>query len=180
MSNSTPSESPAYIRVPLGYDTYALIDAADAAIAIQYRWTRLKQPGGNMYARANVYHGHGQSETVYLHRVLMQPPDGMDVDHINGDTLDCRRSNMRICTEQENTYNRRKRRTAKRSRYVGVFQVASAPNRWYARIMQDGRAFPLGGHGTEEEAARAYDRAAKMLRGEFAYLNFPDESEAAA
>lgn len=176
MSNSTPSDSPAYIRIPLGYETFALIDAADAALVVQWRWRRLVLPGGLIYANGQ-RQIDGVREDVYLHVLLMQPPPGLTVDHANGNALDCRRENMRLATRQEQARNRRHKRGAK-TPYKGVFQVPGS-SRWYARITVNGRTISLGGHDTPEDAARTYDSAARMHFGEFARVNFPDESEAA-
>jgi len=105
----------------------------------------------------------------------MQPPPGMMIDHINGNGLDDRRANMRTCTNQQNMRNLRKRRSGS-SIYKGVY-YDKRRRTWYARICHNGKNIHLGTFATEIEAARAYDRAARRLFGEFARLNFPDEVE---
>jgi AP2 domain. len=175
MSNHISSPDDSYIRVPLGYNKFALIDREDAVIVVQWRCRAQKLPGGKIYVNCHRTID-GVREDTTLHRLLMQPPPDMDVDHRNGDSLDCRRENMRICTQQQNTFNRRKRRDS-RQPYVGI---RPAPNgiRWYAYISCDRKQTYLGSFATPEEAARAYDAKAKETRGEFAYLNFPEEEAA--
>jgi hypothetical protein len=107
--------------------------------------------------------------TLILHRLVMNCPDGMVVDHINGDGLDNRKHNLRICTIAQNQKNLRKLKKTACS-YRGV--VKHGP-KFMARI-GDGGAVYLGSFSTEIEAALAYDHAAKQMFGEFARLNFPD------
>ena len=93
---------------------------------------------------------------------------GTLVDHINRNTLDNRRENLRACTRNESNQNRKG--GGKASPYKGVHR--SSVNRWGAVIRANGRNTWLGTFVNEEDAARAYDRAALEAYGEFAYLNF--------
>ncbi len=109
---------------------------------------------------------------VRLHREIMNAPDGFDVDHINGDRLDNSRRNLRICTRQQNLRNSRKR-TSTSSKYKGVCFYRSR-NKWIAYVgIGETKSKHLGYFLSEEDAARAYDKAAAALFGEFAKLNFP-------
>jgi hypothetical protein len=176
--NASPDQtlSPSIIRVPLGHGYYALIDAADASLVVQYRWGRMKT-GRKTYAVSWSKDADGKTVNTLLHVLLMNPPEGMEVDHRNGDGLDCRRENMRICTEQENCFNRVPKPNTS-SRFKGVSRTSTG--RWRAQIGHNRRSTHLGTYDTETAAARAYDAKARELFGEFARLNFPDaESEAA-
>lgn len=106
---------------------------------------------------------------IYLHHFLTNWPE---TDHINGDGLDNRRSNLRQVTHRQNMANQRLRRDSK-SGYKGVNRSRS---RWQAGIKVDYRQRHLGTFETAEEAARAYDAAAIAAWGEFARLNFPASS----
>ena len=113
-----------------------------------------------------------------IHRVVMDNPKGMCVDHINGDTLDNRKQNLRICTKAQNSQNKKLRRDSA-SGFKGVAEQSSG--RYSAYIGDPNTAYPkkrhirLGTYSTAEEAARAYDRKALKLHGEYAYINFPIE-----
>ena len=112
-----------------------------------------------------------------IHRVVINAPTGMDIDHINGDPLDNRKENLRICTRGQNSQNRALRRDSE-SRFKGVYRCKK-PYRAY--ISDPVTSYPkkrhinLGSYETVEEAARAYDRKAVELYGEFANTNFPIE-----
>lgn len=124
-------------------------------------------------------HGYrvGQiNSRVYLaHRVIMAIVRGTwdfsYIDHSNGDRLDNRLVNLRLATNGQNIANSRSRGGAS-SRYLGVARHTQNGN-WMASITKDGVQTYLGVFGTEEEAAIAYDRAANVMHGEFARLNFP-------
>ena len=105
-----------------------------------------------------------------MHRCLFDNiPDGMEVDHINGNTLDCRRENLRIVTSRQNTMNIHIIRG--KSCYKGVFWNKDI-EKWYSRIGVNYKLINLGYFASEIEAAKAYDRAALKHFGEFARLNF--------
>jgi hypothetical protein len=104
--------------------------------------------------------------TTYLHRVIMNCPENLVVDHINGDCLDNRKENLRICTQAENTRNRR---TNKGKDFKGISQ---RPNgNWRARISHEGVVTNIGDFSSKEEAAAAYNRFALLLHASFAKIN---------
>lgn len=123
---------------------------------------------GRWYAYRTLYR---PKRTVYLHRFILGAPRGLQVDHANGDGLDCRRENMRLASRSQNCANAKKRRDAKSSRFKGV--VAIPGKGWQAQITVDNRHRALGVFPTEEEAARAYDAEAERAWGPFARHNFP-------
>jgi hypothetical protein len=112
----------------------------------------------------------GDYRPLRMHRLIMgQPPNGREVDHINGDGLNNRRSNLRWATRQQNCQNGRPRSNA-RSKLKGA-QWCSSQSKWGAEIKHNGRVKQLGYFQTEQEAAAAYDAAASKAFGEFARLN---------
>ena len=158
------------MEIPLsgkrGAGKVTLIDDDDAHLVLGRKW----------YMAGAYVGGYTPvtQKTELLHRVLMRPPKGMVVDHINDDPLDNRRANMRICRRGQNS-TRGRRRSA--SGYRGVYRVPEGtntrgPKRFRAAIEFQGKVHSLGMHMTDREAALAYDEAAKRLHGKFARLNF--------
>jgi hypothetical protein len=150
-------------RIPVGEGQYALVDAADHDWLKQYTW---HLHDGYAARREN-------GRRIYIHREIMEPPEGMLVDHADRNKLDNCRSNLRVCTRQENMCNRGKR-TGASSRFKGV-GYAKENHKWLAKIWGEGQRIWLGYFADEIEAARAYDRKAVELFGEFAWLNLPEE-----
>lgn len=110
-----------------------------------------------------------------LHRMLLEHDGPEFVDHANGDKLDNRRSNLRLCAAGESVWNRGKLKTkaVTSSKYKGVTWCGKQG--WVARIGAYGKRHWLGAFKTEGEAAAAYDSAAVQLHGEFARTNFKGE-----
>ena len=120
---------------------------------------------------------------VYMHRVITGAREGEHVDHINGNTLDNRRNNLRKCSAQDNVRNRRKPSHRAGRPTTSIYKGVSwqpRESRWYATIGINGQQIVLGRFTDEIEAAHAYDRAARQHFGAFARLNFPRDGEQAA
>lgn len=154
-----------------------MIDDEDLEAVSRHKWHMVDTKGNNHeYARTSIKQPDGRLRKVRLHRFLMQPPSDMVIDHINGNGLDNRRSNLRICTHSQNTMNQ-KAQVGRSSKYRGVFRHKT-PNkkwdRWRANVQTKGKRFDVGLFVEEEDAARAYDKKAREIFGEFARLNFPE------
>ncbi len=108
-----------------------------------------------------------------MHREIMKTPKHLVCDHINRNGLDNGKRNLRNCTTWENILNRGPYRDSV-SKYKGVHRHKYAKS-WTVRIQRDGIRKQLGCLKSEIAAAKAYDKAAKQLGGEFAFLNFPDQ-----
>lgn len=137
----------------------ALLDQDDAHLLGSYTWSIC--PKG--YVRRK---SHGRQ--VYLHRLILGAPVGQMVDHINGDGLDNRRFNLRLCSHAENARNCQLAKN-NRSGFKGVCKASR--NRWTAQIRVNGQHVYLGHFDDPRVAAHAYNRAAVELHGEFARLN---------
>lgn len=150
----------------------AIVDDVDYDFLSQWKW-HLKKDGKCEYAARVNYLGGGRKnpkrKTIRMHRLIMQTPDGMETDHINGDGLDNRRSNLRVCTKSENQHNQ-KPRVGTFSKYKGV-DFHKQSNKWRARIMLNSKHIQIGMFESELEAARAYNLSASIHHGEFAKLN---------
>lgn len=102
----------------------------------------------------------------YLHRYIMKNPQGKTIDHINGNRLDNRKENLRICNQRENSRNSSARMGT--SIYKGGYENKQS---WLAQITVDGKCYHIGSFDTQEEAALAYNEKAKEFHGDFAHLN---------
>ena len=109
-----------------------------------------------------------KGKIIRLHRLLMDPPEAKEVDHINGEPSDNRRLNLRVCTRQQNAFNSRQLSHSKQ-KYKGILQRSSG--KWRARITLNDKRISIGQYETEEQAAIAYNEKAKELFGEYALLN---------
>lgn len=134
-----------------------------------YRWAYLGQKLDPRPDAPRRSRSHNQR--LSMHRFLMGVDDPrVKVDHRNRNPLDNRRENLRIATDPQNKFNSGGRRQ-RVSRFKGVSRADNKTNPWVARITLSGKNFSLGCFPTEEDAARAYNAAARELHGDFAYLN---------
>jgi AP2 domain len=160
-----------YGRVAAGRT--ALVDAADAELVAPFRW-RVRERKGGRSSYAVAWRSARPYAEVMMHSLITGWPL---TDHRNHNGLDNRRANLRDATVRQNTHNTRPR-LGSTSQYKGVSR-ASDCNRWLAQIYIGGRKTYLGIFVIEEDAARAYDAAARGEFGEFAYLNFPEDGQPA-
>lgn len=157
-----------YRTIPLTQGFVCVVDAADYDAVASFRWLALRCRRG-VYAVRWVRSGK-RRVAVRMHRMLLDAPPGMEVDHQDGNTLNNCRDNLRLCSFAQNRANRRKHAKSS-SRYKGV-SWNKKRQKWMAYIKINNRSTHLGMFVDEAEAAHAYDRAASAQWGEFASLNF--------
>ncbi|MDP1873673.1 HNH endonuclease [Phenylobacterium sp.] len=150
-------------EIPLTQGRVALVDPTGLAKAGTFKWCF----DGRYACRGVGPRGNHRRE--YLHRFLMDAPNGAQVDHINGDKLDNRLENLRLCGFTENRHNvgLTRRNT---SGFKGV-SFNSRRRAWIAQITCAGVHHYLGQYDSPEAASRAYDAAALKLQGEFARVS---------
>lgn len=144
------------------------VDEADLGLYQSYKW-RPHFNGRRWYlVRHTTIGGRGGRDvTILFHREVMDCPEGMVVDHINGNGLDNRRANMRICTYAQNQANR----GPNVNNHLGCKGIRKKPNRkkcWCASIDYDGKT-KTGYSYTLEGAKKIYNEIAKDVFGDFAY-----------
>ena len=158
-------------EIPLTKGMVALVDDDVWEWAKQYSW--YAETGGDnqttAYARRRIRE-NGKARYVYLHRVIMNAKPGQQVDHINNNGLDCRRVNLRLCTDAQNHYNKPKPNIITTSRFKGVC-LEKRTGKWIAGGKHNWKRYNLGVYKTEEEAAAVYDKWAIEHFGEFALTN---------
>lgn len=156
--------------IPLSRGLFAKVSDVDFERLNQHKWyaTSASRP----YAVRNARGDDGRWRRVWMHREVMGDPPGLMVDHRHGDTLDNRRSQLRVATARQNNINRRVARAD--APYRGVRQT---PGGWQARHRVGGRMVNLGVFPTAKAAALAYDASALAQHGEWAVLNFPPDRE---
>ena len=143
----------------------ALIDDGDYDNLSRKSWSY----SNTGYAQRG-YKANGNCKTVLMHRQILNAPIGLEVDHINNNRLDNRRSNLRLVTRSENSVNQSKQLRKTTSRYKGVYWH-KADKAWMARIQANGNYIYLGNFQSEQEAALAYNKAATRYHGHYAKLN---------
>lgn len=188
---------PPWTEIELSNGEIALIDLEDAPRVLQHRWHAQVRTSGSRvhrYACANVSKDLArqlgvqvrdtpiqkgrerkkQITRITLHQFIMGRRPGLVCDHRNGNPLDCRRHNLRWASPGGNATNRRKQSRPATSMFKGV-SWNKEHERWVAQIRHLGVQKHLGYFCAEDDAARAYDAAARSRFGEFARLNFPND-----
>lgn len=163
----------AIIRVPLSSRKYpglfAIIDEEDAAVVMHHKWHPARSPRKTaddvFYAHARINGNH-----VSMHRLINRTPSGKHTDHINGNTLDNRRENLRTVEPSQNRANWHTPVRAERG-YIGVEYHSGKPNPYRAVV----RGASVGHFLTAEDAARQVDKYRRLIWGDHVRLNFPDE-----
>ena len=154
--------------IPLTKGFNCIIDVVDLPLAEWRNWSALVCARRQAVYACRVAVTDGKSRMFLLHRVILADPDGLQVDHIDGDGLNCRRANLRLCSHAENQRNKKARRGS-RAGLKGV-SWSSRDGIWRAEITLHGKKKFLGNFNTVEAAHAAYCSVAVGYHGAFARL----------
>lgn len=154
-----------------GKGVFVLVDDEDYEKVKQFKWNAQIKKSKSIYATAAI-NINGKWINIRMHRFILgvDASEKRQTDHINNNTLDNRKSNLRLCTSKQNDFNRLPKVNKKYSPYKGVC-FHKGRKKFTAYIMFDDKQIHLGGYKTDREAALAYDKKAMELFGEYAYLN---------
>lgn len=159
------------VEILLSRGMVALVDPADAGLVLARNWYATAG-GRTFYAVSAVSYRRGgvRRSPIAMHRLIVGASEGEVVDHIDGNGLNNKRANLRICCHAENIQNSGLRAVEKTSRFKGVSHDAAC-GRWRVEVERNGRRFYVGSFKDEEVAARRYDAAARLIFGSFARTN---------
>ena len=143
-----------------------IVDNMDFEILSKWRWRAVDSRGIRYAART------GKKKNIFMHRFLMKTKGVMHTDHINGNSLDNRRKNLRVCSASQNQANSLSKTGT--SKYKGV-SFYKKLKRWVAEIKLNYKTIYIGSFKDEDDAAAAYNKKAKELFGHFARLNIIGE-----
>ena len=155
-------------RIKLTRGMFTIVDKKDYITLSKMKWYATGSGGGGV-SRGQYHYAYTKGGKIQMHRLIMGAKKGQIVDHKNGDTLDNRRKNLRICSKIQNVQNAKMPITNK-SGYKGVC-LKKGSNRWAVQIASKGKKIHIGYFGTPLEGAKAYNKAARKHHGEFARLN---------
>jgi hypothetical protein len=158
-------------RIRLNIGKYALVDPSRFHELTGYDWCAKKNATTYMAVRFTPQGSY--NIPVYMHRQILNTQKGQIVDHIDRNGLNNTIENLRFATKSQNGCNKQGRRNTS-SKYKGIAWNRHT-QRWIATIYFDGKRMHLGYFDSENDAAKAYDTAAKKYHREFAYLNFPEK-----
>ncbi len=164
-SSTFKAGSEATRRIPLTCGQFALVDAEDYYRLAKFQWFANGPTKTKFYAVRKC-----DRKNVKMHRVIMAAPDHLSVDHIDRNGLNNCKSNLRLCTHAQNSCNKPSRNGV--SKYKGINRDRYE-KKWTARVHFNNKTCHIGTFATEIDAAKAYDKKAVELHGEFACLNFP-------
>jgi hypothetical protein len=149
----------------------AIFDSKFVSYISQYRWHSNQEK----YVNAKFYDENGIKTNMTLHGAIIflsgkEVNDDQEIDHHDGNRLNCLENNLRICSQSQNNQNQKQQQRNKSSKYKGVY-FDNFSGRWKAQITYNYKHISLGSYLTENEAAQAYNDAAIKYFGEFAFLN---------
>ena len=158
-------------EIKLTQNKVALVDDENFEYLNQFKWYTARN-GRTWYARRHASRINGKQKLIQMHRIIINAPKHLQVDHVNGDGLDNRKENLRLCTHQENHFNIKNTHKNNKLRTKGITWHKTI-KKFRAQIMINKKAIHLGYFNVMGDADSAYRIAEEKYFGKFArkYLN---------
>jgi len=169
---TTSNHTPKTLEIQLTKEQIAIVDDVDYEYVSQFKWYAMKTKSG--YYACRTFNENGIRHTELLHRVILASllgrllEKGEECDHVNGNTLDNTRNNLRLASHSQNTRNR-KTNANSTTGIKGVWWNKK-DMKWQAGITVDGKLHYLGRFSNVEDAKKAYEQASKKFHGDFGRL----------
>lgn len=160
-----------YRLIPLTQGQNAIVDPDDFEFLNKMNWCAVWNENTKSFYAARGIHEGRTTRTIKMHRVILDCKEGEEGDHKNHNTLDNRHRNLRKCSHAINMRNQKICRDSSSGHKGAIWHKRL--EKWQSSIRLNGKLIHLGYFPSKEEAAKAYDVAAKIHFGEFAHLNFP-------
>lgn len=160
-----------FAAIALNKGKWVLLDIDDFYKFSTFKWF-ISTTG---YAKRNLKVEKNKWKGSFMHKEILPLKSNLEVDHINGDRLDNRRDNLRGATRSQNNMNKFIKTSKNTSKYKGVCYDKNRGT-YNSKLQYNHKTINLGRYKTEEDAAKAYDKRAKELFGEFAILNFKEDT----
>lgn len=160
-------------KIPLTQGKFALVDDEDYEYLIQWKWHCMVGKWTSYAARKQylgIVNKKIKLKTIWMHRVINKTPSHLLTDHKDGNGLNNQKFNLRDATNSQNQFNQKKQTRKTLSKYKGV-TFAKRRNRWQAQIGGKAHKKNIGYFKTELQAAKAYNKAVRILRGKYAKVN---------
>lgn len=155
--------------IALTQGQFTVVDDEDYPQLMNYKWyAHKKSRNDGYYAARNG--GNSKAKKIFMHREIMNTPAGFETDHINGNGLDNQKSNLRVCSKEQNQHNQTVKRKNTSSKYKGV-SYYKKNKKWGVNMTFHGKCLFFGLYDSEVEAANIYNLFAIELFGEYASLN---------
>lgn len=164
-------------KIPLTRGFEALVDDEDFEMLNKWKWSigAIRCTAMRRAMSHPAVKEAGKETTIYMHRIILNTPKGLQTDHIDGNPLNNQKSNLRICTHSQNQMNKGVGRNNS-SGFKGVYWHKKA-NKWMAYVIKNKKHIHLGLFDNLKKAALAYNQAATKYHGEFARLNVIPNTE---
>src|SRR3972149_186400 len=157
-------------QIPLTQEQCTNVDDEDFERLSQHRWLAMWSDFTQSFYAVRTDYSTGTPRQIRMHREITNAKASELVDHQNHNTLDNRRENLRVCNKSQNAANRRSMQRNNNSGYQGVHWDKGS-GKWGSRIRVDGKDRSLGRFTSKDQAALAYNEAARHYFGEFAFQN---------